>query len=81
MDERGNVVGVVSAKLSARAALAASGALPENVNYAVKSSFLLGFLESVPEVSARLKEPNSKDQKFEDVVKSAEQAAVLVLVY
>ena len=72
---------VVSAKLSARAALAASGALPENVNYAVKSSFLLSFLESVPEVSAKLKEPNTKERKFEDVVKSAEQAAVLVLVY
>jgi hypothetical protein len=55
--------------------------LPENVNYAVKSSFLLGFLESVPEVSAKLKEPNVKEQKFEDMVKSAEQAAVLVLVY
>ncbi|MEK7684940.1 MAG: hypothetical protein AAB466_05925, partial [Verrucomicrobiota bacterium] len=81
VDERGNVVGVVSAKLSAPAALAASGALPENVNYAVKSSFLLGFLESVPEVSAKLKEPNTKEQKFEDVVKAAEQAAVLVLVY
>ena len=81
VDERGNVVGVVSAKLSARAALAASGSLPENVNYAVKSSFLLGFLESVPEVSAKLKEPNTKEQKFEDVVRSAEQAAVLVLVY
>jgi hypothetical protein len=81
VDERGNVVGVVSAKLSARAALATSGALPENVNYAVKSSFLLGFLESVPEVVAKLKEPNTKERKFEDVVKSAEQAAVLVLVY
>ena len=81
VDERGNVVGVVSAKLSARAALAASGSLPENVNYAVKSSFLLGFLESVPEGSAKLKEPNTKEQKFEDVVRSAEQAAVLVLVY
>ena len=81
VDERGNVVGVVSAKLSARAALAASGALPENVNYAVKSSFLLSFLESVPEVSAKLKEANTKERKFEDVVKSAEQAAVLVLVY
>jgi TPR repeat protein len=81
VDERGNVVGVVSAKLSARAALAASGALPENVNYAVKSSYLLSFLESVPEVAAKLKEPNTKDRKFEDVVKSAEQAAVLVLVY
>ncbi len=75
------MVGVVSAKLSARAALAASGALPENVNYAVKSSFLLGFLESLPDVSANLKEPNTKEQKFEDMVKSEQQAAVLVLVY
>ena len=57
------------------------GSLPENVNYAVKSSYLLSFLESVPEVSAKLKEPNIKEMKFEDVVKSAEQAAVLVLVY
>jgi len=81
VDERGNVVGIVSAKLDASVALAASGALPENVNYAVKSSFLLSFLESVPEVSAKLKEPNTQDEKFEDVVKSAQQAAVLVLVY
>jgi S1-C subfamily serine protease len=81
VDERGNVVGVVSAKLSAQAALSTSGELPENMNYAVKSSFLLSFLESLPEVSAKLKEPNTKERKFEDVVKSAEQAAVLVLVY
>jgi TPR repeat protein len=81
VDERGNVVGVVSAKLSASAALAASGALPENVNYAVKSSYLLSFLESVPDVASKLKEPSTKDKKFEDVVKEAEQAAVLVLVY
>ena len=33
--------------------------LPENVNYAVKSSLLLSFLESVPEVAAKLKEPKS----------------------
>jgi TPR repeat protein len=81
VDERGNVVGVVAAKLNVAAAVATSGALPENVNYAVKSSFLLSFLESVPEVAAKLKEPNTKDRKFEDVVKSAEQAAVLVLIY
>ena len=81
VDERGNVVGVVSAKLSALAALASSGSLPENVNYAVKSSYLLSFLESVPDVANKLKEPETKERKFEDVVKSAEQAAVLVLVY
>ena len=49
-------------QLNARAALASSGALPENVNYAVKSSFLLGFLESVPEVAAKLKEPETKER-------------------
>ena len=46
----------------------------------MKSSFLSGFLESVPEVAAKLKEPNIKDHKFEDVVKDTGQAAVLVLV-
>jgi S1-C subfamily serine protease len=81
VDERGNVIGIVSAKLDAAVALAASGALPENVNYAVKSSLLLSFLESVPEVDAKLKPANTADEKFEEVVKSAQDAAVLVLVY
>ena len=76
-----HISGIVSAKLDAGAALAASGALPENVNYAVKSSPLLSFLESVPEVDAKLKAPITADRKFEDVVKSAQDAAVLVLVY
>ena len=71
----------ISAKLSARAALAESGALPENVNYAVKSSLLLSFLESVPAVSAKLKSPVTAERKFDEVVKSAQDAAVLVLVY
>lgn len=81
VDARGNVIGIVSAKLDASAALASSGALPENVNYAVKSSLLLSFLESVPAVSAKLKVPNTADEKFEDVVNQAQNAAVLVLVY
>ena len=81
VDARGNVVGIVAAKLDASAALAATGSLPENVNYAVKSSLLLSFLESVPDVDAKLKEPNTKDESFEVVVKSAQEAAVMVLVY
>jgi len=82
VDEHGNVVGVVSAKLGmAIGEAGTSDELPENVNYAVKSSFLLSFLESAPDVSAKLKEPITVDRKFEDVVKSAQDAAVLVLVY
>jgi S1-C subfamily serine protease len=82
VDEHGNVVGVVSAKLGMAIGQArTSDELPENVNYAVKSSFLLSFLESAPDVSAKLKEPITTDRKFEDVVKSAQDAAVLILVY
>jgi S1-C subfamily serine protease len=82
VDEHGNVVGVVSAKLGVEIGKAiTSDELPENVNYAVKSSFLLSFLESVPDVSAKLKTPNTADEKFSDVVQSAQDAAVLVLVY
>ena len=45
------------------------------------NSFLLSFLESEPGVSAKLKEPSTKECKFEDMAKSAEKAAALVLVY
>ena len=81
VDERGNVIGIVSAKLDAATALAASGALPENVNYAVKCSFLLSFLESVPDVANKIKAPATADRKFEEVDKLAHDAGVLVLAY
>ena len=66
MDEQSNVVGIVSAKLSAKAALESSGRLPENGNYAVTISFLIGLLASVTDVATKLKEPLSADRKFED---------------
>jgi hypothetical protein len=49
-----------------------------SLNDAVRSSLLLSFLESVPDVAAKLKEPNAKDESFEEVVKSAQDAAVQV---
>jgi S1-C subfamily serine protease len=81
VDERGNVIGVASAKLSTAAALQTSSSLPENVNYAVKSSFVLGFLESVPELASKLKEPNTSNIQSEEVVERAKRAAALVLIY
>jgi hypothetical protein len=35
----------------------------------------------MPAISAKLKTPITADRKFEEVVKSAQDAAVLVLVY
>jgi|GEM_PF-3047845 len=39
------------------------------------------FLALVLVVSAKLKEPNGTEIKFEEVVERAKQAAVLVLIY
>ena len=71
----------MAAKLSAKAALESSGSLPENVNYAIKSSFLLGFLESMPDASNLLKEPETAARKTDDIISLARDATALLLVY
>jgi uncharacterized protein len=82
VNSTGNAVGIVTARLSDRAALEVSGALPQNVNYALKSSYALSLLESIPELARKLKEPwPTKERKFDQVVKETQEAVALVLVY
>lgn len=82
VDGSGNVIGIITARLSENASLTSSGALPQNVNYALKSSFLAAFLEAQSEVSARLPKPHtSRDQKLEDLVKDVEPSVALVVTY
>ena len=82
VDAYGNVIGVVTAKLSIGVALAKTGDLPENVNYAVKGTFVMGFLESVPEVAAEMLDPKPRrSREFTEVVSEAEKASVMILVY
>lgn len=81
VDELGNVIGVVSAKLDSATAVVTTGALPENVNYAVKSSLVLNLLESIPEISSKLRQPLTNNRKFEDVVNGVEESSVLILAY
>jgi S1-C subfamily serine protease len=82
VNSAGSVVGIVTARLSDRVALAVSGALPQNVNYALKSSYVLLLLESIPELAGKLKAPQSpKERKLDEVVKEAQEAVAQVLVY
>jgi TPR repeat protein len=80
-DSFGNVVGVVTAKINQKAAIAKTGTIAENVNFAVKSIHLLAFLESTPEVFSQLPQPTTRTLGFEDVVAEAEKSAVLILAY
>src|SRR5262249_52600196 len=79
VDVSGNVIGIITARLSELAALKSSGALPQNVNYALKSSYALALLESLPNLNGKLKKPSfTKDRQFPEVVRDAEKATVLV---
>jgi S1-C subfamily serine protease len=81
VNEYGNVVGVVVSRLNAIKLLKETGSLPQNVNYAVKSSFANSFLESLPKVVGKLKEPHPRTKrKFSDAVKEVQAATVLILV-
>lgn len=46
LDESGNVIGVVTSKLNALRTIAATGDVPQNVNFAIRASALTAFLES-----------------------------------
>lgn len=56
----GNIVGLVTAKLGAAEILKTTGDLTQNVNYAVKSNYLLELATSIPLVKSKLIPVNRK---------------------
>jgi len=81
VDSQGNVVGVIASELNEAVTLAVTGSLPENVNYAVKSSYLLSFLESFPEVIDELPTPGKRNLDTDTIVERVRSASALVFVY
>jgi len=80
LDEDGNVIGVVVSKLGLKV-VKLTGDIPQNVNYAVKSTYALALLE--PYLDGNAAEPNKTAAKpqFEDMISRAQQSVVLILVY
>ena len=81
VDMTGNVVGILVSKLDDVKALQVTGSMPQNVNYAIKSSYILALLETFPDISGTLPSARILNRSFEDVVKDVEAATALVLVY
>jgi hypothetical protein len=81
LDGDGQVVGLVVAKLDEIAMAKETGSLPQNVNYALKSSFVLSFLESLPELNGKLLEPKKTGLTRTQVVEKTSKAVVMILCY
>jgi TPR repeat protein len=79
-DEHGNVIGVVVAKLNPLKTARISGDIPQNVNYAVKSAYVIPLLEPM---KGRLPPPRKAGSsvRFEDAVQKARESVVLVVAY
>jgi S1-C subfamily serine protease len=81
IDERGNVVGITNAQLSALKMITASGSVPQNVNYAVKISYAQLLLDSIPELTPKLLKPHKDKVEAAKIIDDAQTATVLILVW
>lgn len=79
-DVNGDVVGIVVARLNDLAALRESGAVPQNVNYAVKAKHALRLLQSVKGLDALLL-PDKAAAKAAKPVKAVEDAIAMILIH
>ncbi len=73
LDENGNIVGIVVSKLT--------GESIQNVNYAIKSTYALGLIEPYLGDNAPKANAATPPQRFEDMIATAQQSVVLILVY
>ena len=79
LDMSGNVVGVVSAKINELAVAKATGSLPQNINFAIKSLTLQQFLDT-HEVDYKTKNSETKLETA-DIAEEAKKYTVQVNCY
>ena len=80
-DERGNVVGVVVARLNDAFLVETTGTIAQNVNYSVKKSFVLDFLAQHPEAGRQVQTAGAAARvPFEEAVERVRRATVMVMV-
>ena len=72
LDSDGNAIGVIVSQIRGL----------QNVNYAIKGSVVLTFMESVPEVLSKLKGATPSDSKnIEDIIENVKKSVVPILIY
>ncbi|MEI7850242.1 MAG: tetratricopeptide repeat-containing serine protease family protein [Kiritimatiellales bacterium] len=78
-DEYGNLVGIVAAKLDSLKMLAATGDLTQNVNYAIKSDYLVPLLKTVDGI--KIQPSQTKPVNLLGLVEDLKKSVVMIKVY
>lgn len=77
VNDKGEVVGIVSSKLSAAKILSKTGDLPQNVNYAVKARYIEGLIGDLGKLGKVIHTPHAKSP--EELAKQVERAVFLIV--
>ncbi|MDZ4742386.1 MAG: tetratricopeptide repeat-containing serine protease family protein [Verrucomicrobiota bacterium] len=80
LDMNGNLVGIIVSKLSATQMAASRGDIPQNVNYAIKSSYIQPILDKY---TSRLQsfDTLTPNTSFEKIVQKTQNSVVLIVTY
>lgn len=80
-DQYGDLIGIIVARINDEFVIRNTGSIAQNVNYAIKKSYLIGFLKAYPEVANKvLIGKNDKSITFEKAVEKVKNSSVLIIV-
>jgi len=79
LNMNGEVVGIVTSKLSAVKMFNWTGDLPQNVNYAVKTPYLSALLSSVDEQASRIKALPAKPASLESLSSRIQNSILMII--
>jgi S1-C subfamily serine protease len=59
-NEKGEVIGITVATLDAKNVFAITGAIPQNINFAIKSAYVKNLLSMIPELGSAMVQPTDR---------------------
>jgi len=74
INSKGEVVGVVTSTLDQIIVLAKKGSLPQNVNYAIKSDYILPIIENI-----KISKSSSYDKKIPELIKNYTSSVMMIV--
>jgi S1-C subfamily serine protease len=78
VNDKGEVIGLVLSRLDDIEALLATGTVPQGVNYALKSSFVVPLVDSIPDLAQQLAE-SSRAKDRSGAIDRAKEAVLLIV--
>ena len=77
----GNVIGITTATFNTAELIRDGRPVPQNINYAMKASYIRPLLASIPRLAAKLPAPHNEPRPWPEVQEAIENSVGLVYVY